>query len=124
MRFLIFLIPFSLFAYNLPEGSVGISQLTEISIINLIPNSKCEKKECTLMELEFVLDGCLDELGPVFFKVKKVEDRYIVFMNALNIHMRQSDNVTCFVPAKVKKSFELPNEVNSENLYFSFLEER
>lgn len=118
-----FLIPFSLFAYTLPEGSKEISQIREVQIVNLLPDTKCEKGNCTLLELEFVLYGCLDELGPVYFKIKQVEERFIVFLNPLNIHMKQSEGITCFVPKKVKKILELPKEVNEENLFFSFLDE-
>jgi hypothetical protein len=124
MKLLILLIPFSLFAYTLPNGAKGISQLEDFQILNLIPETKCEKGICTLVELEFILYGCMDELGPVYLKVKQVEERYIVFLNPLNIHMRQSDGVTCFVPKKVKKLLELPKEVNEENLFFSILEEQ
>ena len=123
MKLLIFLIPFSLFAYTLPEGAEGISSITEIQMVNLTPEAKCESGPCTLLELEFVLAGCLDELGPVYLKVKQVEERYIVFLNALNIHMKQSDGVACFIPKKVKKTLELPKEINSDNLFFSLLEE-
>jgi len=123
MKLLIFLIPFSLFAFTLPKGSKEISQLQDFQILNLTPEAKCEKDICTLVELEFILSGCMDELGPVYLKVKQVEERYIVFLNALNIHMKQSEGVTCFVPKKVKKVLELPKEINEENLFFSLLEE-
>lgn len=124
MKLLVFLIPFSLFAYTLPVGSKGISQLRDFQILQLIPDTKCEEGPCTLIELEFILHGCFDELGPIYLKVKSSQEKYIVFLNALNIHMEQSDGITCFAPKKVKKIFELPKEVNEENLFFSFLEEQ
>jgi len=123
MKFLMLLIPISLFGYDLPDGSRGISQITDINIASLTTEAQCGKVGCSLIDLDFMLYGCNDELGPVYLKVKQVEERYIVFLNALNIHMKQSDGVTCFVPKKVKRTFELPKGINKDNLYFSFLEE-
>lgn len=124
MKFLIFLIPFSLFGFSLPDGSRGISPITDINIVNPIYEGQCGKGPCSLIDLEFILMGCQDELGPIYVKVRKVEDRYIVFLNVLNIHMKQSDGVTCFLPKKEKRTLELPKEINRDNLYFSLLEEK
>jgi hypothetical protein len=123
MKLLILLIPFSLFGYSLPDGAKGISPIRDVGIVKLKPNSKCERGICTELELEFTLYGCMDELGPVYFKVKQVDDRFIFFLNPLNIHMKQSETVMCLLPKKVRRSFELSNLINLDNLFFSFLEE-
>ena len=123
MKLLILLIPFSLFGYTLPDDAKGISAIRDVGMVRLTQNSKCERGICTELELEFTLFGCMDELGPVYFKVKQVDDRFVFFLNPLNIHMKQSEVVLCLLPKKVRRSFELSNLINSDNLFFSFLEE-
>ena len=124
MKFLILLIPFSLFGYfPLPNGAKAISPITEVGKVKLTPNTKCEKGICTILELEFTLFGCLDELGPVYFKIKQVDDRFIFLLNPLNIHMKQSETARCAFPKKVRKSFEVSNRITMDNLFFSFLDE-
>ncbi len=123
MKLIFFLISLNLFAFTLPSGSIGISQIGNVGLVTLVANPKCEGNLCNLLELEFTLHGCMDELGPVYLKTKRVNERFIIFINPINIHMKQSEGIACFVPKKVRKTFEVASDITLENLYFSFLEE-
>jgi hypothetical protein len=90
----------------LPLDIIDISPLSG-EIINVqygkIPIGAAATALGTLVSLEFMLEGCVDELiSPLYYA--DVQDNQVTFyVTALNAHTRDSQNTQCLLPTKVSK---------------------
>jgi len=113
----------------LPPGATALSPLENVEVLEI----KSEYKEicyktCTIQEfkklkLRFTLYGCMDELGPVSYKVKyrPSSNDYFLYLSALNIHLRASETIRCFLPKTEITEIWVDSQVNQDNLVISFL---
>ncbi|RLA63795.1 MAG: hypothetical protein DRQ88_06930 [Epsilonproteobacteria bacterium] len=126
---LILLISTSTFAGTvpLPEDATGLSPLDHVEVLEIksifkeVCHKHCRLEEFKRLKLRFTLYGCLDELGPVSYKLKHRSNDYFLYLSALNIHRRASETVRCFLPKTEISEIMVGSQVNAENLVISFL---
>lgn len=93
--------------------------INAVSLVSYAEVESVKKKgKHTLVEVRFIVGGCMDLLGPVaysghynFFKRK-----YILGVSAVTLHNTASENVRCFAPNYKFVTFKVPRFVNSKNI--------
>ena len=68
------------------------------------------------VKLKFMLNGCLDRLGPVSYKFSRKNWRTTLFVSAVNLHVKGSETVRCFSPNYKVITLEAPFFVNKWSL--------
>ena len=113
----------------LPPGATALSPLEHLEVLEIKKEYKeicyktCIIQEFKKIKLRFTLYGCMDELGPVSYKVKyrSSSDDYFLYLSAINIHMKASETVRCFLPKTEVADIWVDSKVNQDNLVISFL---
>ena len=129
----IFLTSTTVFANTvpLPTDATGLSPLQNVDVLEIksiykeVCRKHCRLEEFKKLKLRFTLYGCVDDLGPVSYKLKyrpSTHD-YFLYLNALNIHRRGSETIRCFLPKTALSEITVNSEVNEHNLVISFLKQ-
>ena len=128
---LIIIFSTSLFANTvpLPPDATGLSPLENVEVLEIksvfkeVCRKHCRLEEFKKLKLRFTLFGCLDDLGPVSYRLKYRPSGhdYFLYLSALNIHRRASETVRCFLPKTEISEITVGSQVNEDNLVISFL---
>jgi hypothetical protein len=113
---------------QIPETATRLSNVENGVISNVElksslcgPFTLCQPK--IIVTLRLSLKGCLDKLGPVGHSVvfNEQSGRYVLVVNAINIHMKGSDEIVCFAPTYAEKKIALDSSVDREELELQLL---
>jgi hypothetical protein len=90
----------------LPFDTIDITPLSG-EIINVqygkIPIGAAATAVGTLVTLEFMLEGCVDELVSPLYYADVQDDQVTFYVTALNVHTKRSQSTACLLPVKVSK---------------------
>lgn len=112
---------------SLPPGTTGISALqgevTDVQVVR-IPLGTATTGAETRVTLNFRLQGCLDQLLPVFASPQVQEPEVTFYVTALNAHNEMSRVTSCIAMPERKIQLRVPGIFQRDQVQVVFLKQR
>lgn len=106
--------------YSLPSDAIALSPIegSIAAVAPLCPDGVTCFVNGTIIDLRFVLQGCMDQLGPVTYRAEEVGGKLKVYVSAINVHSEESTHVMCFAAATADYRITLINQYGDVEVYF------
>ncbi len=100
--------------YSLRTIRGGVLKHTE----SLCPEGHLCLTDGILITIEFTLQGCIDQLGPVSYHAVQKDGEVDLYVNAINVHDVKSNSMRCIKMPTKEYTIRLANYFGKVNLIF------
>ncbi len=106
--------------YTFPTLTLGMTPISGVveRVSPLCPPEVTCITNGTVVDLEFTLLDCRDELAPLTYEAIEENNKLHIFISAMNLHNESSRRADCIDVPKVKRQIVLANQLGEVKLHF------